>query len=183
MVATFRRARKGDISVTFGVEEHRLLRHVLGEMLELLADDEDGVDDDPLARAVGIGTATEAPDDPALARLFPDGYTDDPTASADFRRYTEPGLRSAKTTALRTAMDSLGEEPGRVVLTPEQAESWLGALNDTRLVLGERLGVTEDLDELVESLGEDDPRLLSLYVYDRLTFLQESLVQAIWSGA
>jgi hypothetical protein len=183
VVATFRRARKGDVAATFGADEHRLLRHVLGEMLELLAQEESGPEDDPLARALGIGTATEAPADPALARLFPDGYTDDAEASADFRRYTEPGLRSGKTARLRTALDGLGEQPGRVVLTAEQADAWLGALNDTRLVLGERLGVTEDLDELVESIEEDDPRLLSLYVYDRLTYLQESLVQALWSGA
>lgn len=183
MVATFRRARKGDVSATFGADEHRLFRHVLSEMLTLLESSEPPeADDDPLARAVGIGTATEAPEDPALARLFPDGYTDDSAASADFRRYTEPGLRSAKLTGLQTALATLGEDPGKVVLTPEQAEAWLGALNDTRLVLGERLGVTEDLEELVDSLAEDDPRLVSLWVYDRLTYLQESLVQALSSA-
>jgi hypothetical protein len=184
VAGTFRRARKGGISVTFGADEHRVLQHVLGEMLELLqAEGAEVAEDDPLARAVGIGTATEVPADPALARLFPDGYVDDPEASADFRRYTEPGLRSAKSTALETALASLGEEPQKVVLSPEQAQAWLSALNDTRLVLGERLNVTEDLQALVESLHDDDPRLALLWVYDRLTFLQESLVQALWSGA
>jgi len=66
------------------------------------------------------------------------------------------------------------------VLDLEQAQAWLQALNDTRLVLGQRLGVTEDLDELIESLSEDDPRLGLLWVYDRLTYLQESLVGALW---
>ena len=180
-MATFRRARKGAVSVTFGADEHRLLRHVLGEMLELLEPDQAAApdDDDPLARALGIGTATEAPADPALARLFPDGYSDDTEASADFRRYTEPALRDRKVSALRTAYEGLGSDPGRLVLTTDEAEAWLGALNDTRLVLGERLGVTEDLQELVDSLEDDDPRLALLWVYDRLTFLQESLVQAL----
>jgi uncharacterized protein DUF2017 len=184
VAGNFRRARKGDISVTFGADEHRVLQHVLGEMLELLLDDgsADAVEDDPLARAVGIGTATEAPADPALARLFPDGYVDDPEASADFRRYTEPGLRSAKVTSLETALETLGEEPHKVVLSPEQAQAWLSALNDTRLVLGQRLKVTEDLEAMVESLQDDDPRLALLWVYDRLTYLQESLVQALWTG-
>jgi hypothetical protein len=68
-----------------------------------------------------------------------------------------------------------------VTLTSEQAEAWLRALNDTRLVLGERLGVTEDWDEVVASLVEDDPRLPLFWVYDRLTYLQETLVQALWS--
>jgi hypothetical protein len=180
VVAQFRRARKGGFSVTFGKSEARILRHVLGEMLELLGPD-DEPSDDPLAAALGIGTATSAPADPALARLFPDGYTDDPEASADFRRYTEQGLRDQKRAAARTALETIGEPGERQVLTAEQAEAWLRALNDTRLVLGDRLGVSEDLEELVESLAEDDPRLGLLWVYDRLTYLQESLVQALWA--
>jgi hypothetical protein len=169
------------VSVTFGADEARVLRHVLGEMLELLGPGE-AVDEDPLAVAVGIGTATTAPEDPALARLFPDGYTDDEEASADFRRYTEPGLRAAKREALQTALDTLGDPGHKVTLTTEQAEAWLRALNDTRLVLGQRLGVTEEWDELVAALSEDDPRLALFWVYDRLTYLQETLVQALWSG-
>jgi hypothetical protein len=180
VVAQFRRARKGGFSVTFGQSEARVLRHVLGEMLELLGPEAEPADD-PLAAALGIGTATAAPSDPALARLFPDGYTDDPAASSDFRRYTEPGLRDQKRVALRTALETIGEPGERQVLTPEQAEAWLRALNDTRLVLGDRLGVTEDLEELVQSLADDDPRLGLLWVYDRLTTLQESLVQALWA--
>lgn len=186
MVATFRRARNGRVAASFGPDEHRVLRHVLTEMRELLGDDSAtaaGGEDDPLARALGIGTATEAPADPALARLFPDGYTDDPQAAADFRRYTEPGLRSAKQVRLETALTTLGDQPGKVTLDAAQAEAWLGALTDTRLVLGERLGVTEDLDELVGSLDEDDPRLPLLWVYDRLTYLQETLVHALWSAS
>ena len=179
MVAQFRRARKGGVSVTFGQAETRILRHILEEMLELFGP-EDAPSDDPLAAALGIGTSTTAPTDPALARLFPDGYTDDPEASADFRRYTETGLRDTKRAAARTALESIGEPGVRQVLDLEQAQAWLRALNDTRLVLGQRLGVTEDFEELIASLEEDDPRLGMLWVYDRLTYLQESLVRALW---
>lgn len=181
VVSAFRRVRRGGVSVTFGVDEERWLRHVLTEMLELLGPEETPAAEDPLAAAVGIGTATVAPEDPALARLFPDGYTDDPEAAADFRRYTEPGLRSAKRQALRTALATLA--PERVLLDDDQADAWLRALNDTRLVLGERLGVTEDWDEQVDALPDDDPRLVMFFVYDRLTYLQETLVQALWSGS
>jgi hypothetical protein len=66
VVAQFRRARKGGFSVTFGQSEARVLRHVLGEMLELLGPEAEPADD-PLAAALGIGTATTAPSDPALA--------------------------------------------------------------------------------------------------------------------
>lgn len=180
----FRRTRLGEIQLTLGADEHGVLSHVLVEMAELLAESrdaggDDAEEDDPLARALGIGTATEAPTDPALARLFPDGYVDDAEASADFRRYTEPGLRSAKGAALAMTIATLSEVPRRLPLTSEQTMAWLSALNDTRLVLGERLGVTEDLDALVSSLGQDDPRLALLWVYDRLSYLQETLVEAL----
>ena len=73
------------------------------------------------------------------------------------------------------------DEPGaRRVLTAEEQEAWLRALNDTRLVLGERLGITEDWDEMVAGLVDDDPRLPLFLVYDRLTYLQEMLVQSLW---
>jgi len=185
VVASFRRARKGGVSVTFGVDESRVLRHVFGEMIELLGQSagSEAPDEDPLAVAVGIGTSTTVPTDPALARLFPDGYTDDADASADFRRYTETGLRSTKLAALQTASSTIGEPGRRVTLTPEQAEAWLRALNDTRLVLGERLGITDEIEEVIASLGEDDPRLALFWVYDRLTYLQETLVQTLWSGS
>jgi len=180
VVAHFRRARSGGLSVTFDATEARLLRHVFAEMLELLGDSGSDVEDDPLAAAVGIGTATEAPEDPALARLFPDGYTDDAEASADFRRYTEPGLRAQKRAALQTALRMLGEGGQRLAVSDDEAGAWLRALNDTRLVLGQRLDVSEDWDEIAESLTPDDPRLPLFWVYDRLTYLEESLVQALW---
>ncbi|MDQ1628539.1 MAG: hypothetical protein QOI54_2283 [Actinomycetota bacterium] len=175
----FRRSRKGQVAMSLSPQEARVIRHVLGEMLELLGPSE-SPDQDPLAAAVDIGTTTVVPDDSALARLFPDGYTDDPDASADFRRYTEPGLREAKRSAARTALATLGEPGGKRVLTTEESEAWLRALNDTRLVLGERLGITEDWDELVAGLSDGDPRLALFWVYDRLTYLQETLVRALW---
>ena len=45
---------------------------------------------------------TMAPEDPVLARLLPDGYRDDPEAAGEFRKYTEPSLRSAKHQAAQT---------------------------------------------------------------------------------
>lgn len=178
MSTGFKRSRKG-VTMQLADEEARVIKHVLGEMLQLLASTEP-VQDDPLAAAVGIGTSTSAPDDAALARLFPDGYTDDPDAAADFRRYTEPGLRDAKQAAAQTALATLSEPSAKRLLTPEEADAWLRALNDVRLVLGERLGITEEWDQLLAALADEDPRLPLFWVYDRLTYLQESLVRALW---
>ena len=80
MVASFRRARKGGVSVTFGVDESRVLRHVLGEMVELLGTDAaDSADEDPLAVAVGIGTNRSG-------RSLPTGPATTPHASSGWSR-------------------------------------------------------------------------------------------------
>ena len=176
----FKRGRRaGSVTVTFDEPDVELLRHVLTEMLELLGPADDG-DVDPLAAAVGIGTATTAPEDPALARLFPDGYRDDDAAAADFRRYTEGGLREGKRSAIVRALATLDSPGTKRVIGPEDADAWLRSLTDLRLVLGERLGVTEDWEERLEALDDDDPMLGAYWLYDRLTMLQESLVQALW---
>jgi hypothetical protein len=179
VVSQFRRGRKGAIYLTLSSVETRILRHLFEEMLELLGPEEP-TSDDPLVAALGIGTETKPPQDPALARLFPDAYPDDPEAAGEFRRYTEPTLREAKRAATRMALASISAPDERQMLTAEQADAWLRALNDTRLVLGERLGMTEDVDELIDSLDDDDPRLGLFWIYDRLTYLQETLVQALW---
>ena len=36
----------------------------------------------------------------------------------------------------------------QIALTPDEVQAWLGVLNDTRLVLGTRLGVTEEEREV-----------------------------------
>ena len=185
--AVFRRDPGGHVVVAFDEAEERLYRQVLDQVLRLLDTGDEGAEGaeaDPLAASLGIGTSTTEPEDPALARLFPTAYQDDPEAAADFRRYTEPGLRQGKTAALRTALDAL--RPGYVELTDEQAQAWLSALNDCRLVLGARLAISEDWDErlaeLADQLADDDPALFVYFIYGHLSYLQESLVEALAEG-
>jgi hypothetical protein len=120
------------------------------------------------------------PDDPVLARLLPDAYPDDPAAAGEFRRYTESGLRSGKVAAARTVLDTLPEGGGRVRLSAEQAQAWLRSLNDIRLALGVRLEVTEDRDAMLERADQGGPQAAGLWIYDWLTLLQETLVEALW---
>ena len=56
------------------------------------------------------------------------------------------------------------------------AAAWLSALNDVRLALGTALDVTEDMPD---ELPADDPREPHLNVYHWLTWVQESLIQAV----
>ena len=94
--------------------ERAILDDLAQQVIGLLEQD-DAPPSDPLAAMVGIGTETEPPDDPALARLLPDGFTDDPAASAEFRRFTEVGLRQRKVADAREVRRGLeGASPLRL---------------------------------------------------------------------
>lgn len=181
----FRRTRRG-IRARLDDNERGLLAHLLVEVHELLDDDAAPDDDDPLAQLVGIGTAVEPPSDPALARLLPDAHRDDPEAAAEFRRYTEAGLRQRKRAGLEVARRTLGRE-GALLLDDDEARAWVVALTDVRLVLASRMGLEVDEDhERLEALAEeqadaDEPGGLGvlLAIYDFLTWLQETLVEAL----
>jgi Domain of unknown function (DUF2017) len=132
-----------------------------------------------MAAQFSVAEAAELPDDPILARLLPDVYADDAKASGEFRRYTEIGLRSGKVAAAQTVLDTLPASGGRVRLSGPDAQAWLRAINDVRLSLGVVLGVTDDFDDTVRNLAEDDPRAAYIGVYQWLAYLQESLVEAL----
>jgi hypothetical protein len=128
---------------------------------------------------LGLGEPSRAPEDPALARLLPDAYRDDPDAAGEFRRYTEQSLRSAKQETARAVLDTLPAAGGPVKLAADQAQAWLRALNDLRLVLGVRLGVTEEFEDQWEELDPADPVAAAFGIYAWLGEVQESLVQAL----
>ena len=149
-----------------------------------------GSGDDPLsghwdspeefAALLGLSDSTALPEDPVLARLLPDAYRDDAEAAGDFRRYTEQDLRSGKVAAARTVLATLPEGGGQVRLSTDDAQAWLRAINDVRLALGVRLSITEDFEERLAGLDPEDPRSAYFWVYDWLTYLQETLVHALW---
>ena len=128
---------------------------------------------------LGFSPRTRAPLDPALARLLPDAYRDDPDAAGEFRRYTEQSLRSAKQEVAQTVLDTLPADGGPVKLSRDQAQAWLRALNDVRLTLGVRLGVTEEFEDEWNQLDPLDPRATAFEVYAWLGDVQASLVQAL----
>jgi hypothetical protein len=127
--------------------------------------------------------------DPALDRLLPSAHRDDPALAAEFRRLTEHGLRDRKATNLATAITALLDPEGdKVRLDQEQAQAMVVALTDARLLLGERLGLRTDEDsdllhDRLESASEEDPQLYLAAYYDFLTWLQESLIQALMAGS
>lgn len=134
----------GEIVVEFEEGELGMLRTLVGEYVELLS---------------------QGDDDPAMDRLFPDGYRDDPEAAAEFRRYTRAGLVSRKAAGARAFADALAPE---VRLAPDAAAAWLPPITDFRLVLAERLGIRQDGDPIPDTpVGA---------VYEWLGHLQESML-------
>jgi hypothetical protein len=164
-VIPFRRRRDGRVAARFEPGEAQLLLSLAEEAGDL-------------ARAAA--SPENAIADPALGRLLPDAYPDDPEASAEFRRFTAPGLADRKEAAARTMQDTLSSAPGgarvEVVLDDAQATAWLRTITDLRLVLAARLGIREDGDE-----GDihDEESAMQRAVYDWLAAVQEFLVLAL----
>jgi hypothetical protein len=140
---------------------------------------DDGGETAALEKLVGLSDNAKVSDDPILARLLPDAYRDDEAAAGEFRRYTEHGLRSGKVASAQTVLGTLPEDGGRVLLTEEQAQAWLRSLNDIRIALGVRLEVTEDRDEMLDRVEKGGPEAAGLGIYDWLSLLQSTLVQAL----
>jgi hypothetical protein len=157
--------RGGWCVARFAPGEAAVLQQVLGEVIALLSEGFDR-------------------GDPVVERLFPDVYRDDPAAAADLRRYTEDDLKVGKLEQAESMLAVLPAGGGEVRLDEEQAEAWLRALTDARLALGLRLDIRDDTEleaEIDEAVLRDptSPRVGQLSVYAYLTYLQESLLEAL----
>ncbi|WP_020657345.1 DUF2017 domain-containing protein [Amycolatopsis benzoatilytica] len=178
--------RKGDVILAgFEQQEAAVLRGLVGQLEDMLTARAEEAPQDELAELTGIRTGpSESPDDPVLSRLLPDFHKLDPDnpsseeldSAAAMRSLHEPELLEKKVGVAKTVLDTLPRDGGPVQLSFEQADAWLGALNDVRLALGTALDVTEDMPD---ELPEDDPRAPHLGVYHWLTWVQETLIQAL----
>ncbi|MGU3437741.1 DUF2017 domain-containing protein [Actinomycetes bacterium M1A6_2h] len=171
--------------------EAAVLRSLVSSVGELLEQRSAESPQDDLAALTGIRAGnTTKPTDPTLARLLPDFHRPEGADAADpqlelaeqadlngaLRSIHEPDIIDAKRAAGAVVLETLPVDGGRVVLTPEQADAWLSALNDVRLALGTTLGIEADTPDEFDA---DDPRAPHLDVYHWLTWMQDSLVQAL----
>jgi hypothetical protein len=178
--------RKGDRVVgVFDEQEAALVRGLVRQVQEMLEVRAEEAPQDELAEMTGIRTgASTAPDDPILSRLLPDFHrldddapsVEDQNSAAALRSLHEPELLDLKTGVAGVLLDTCPPDGGEVRLDDDQANAWLAALNDVRLALGTALDVTEDMPD---TLPPDDPREPHLSVYHWLTWVQESLIQAV----
>ena len=112
-------------------------------------------------------------DDPSLRRLAPPAYEHDAAASSDYAAMVHGDLLDGR----RQALATLARTASADTLTEDELGSWLTATNDLRLVLGTRLGVSEDTQGLMPS--EDDPHAPEWVAYNYLSWLQEEVVAAL----
>jgi len=147
----FERGEGGGVELRLSREERSLLAGVVAELRALLEG---------------------APGDPSLRRLFPPAYDEAEDESA-YRELMGGELLDGRLAALDLVARTLDQER----LDAEEADAWLRALNDLRLVLGTRLDVREDT--FAEQLRQDDPRAPALAIYAYLSWMQEQLIEAL----
>jgi len=131
----------------------------------------------------------DAEDDPVRGRLFPRAYLD-PTREESEREWqalVHPELLRDRLAALDTLLATLERATDRpsdreVILVDEEPDAWLSMLNDARLALGTRLGVTDETDlEAHRAAAGDDPEAAAYEIYGWLTWLEGDLVEMLMS--
>jgi hypothetical protein len=167
----FARLGEAGLRVTLGVEEVDLLTSLPEGLAALYQDPAD--------------VGPDAPPDPVRDRLFPRAYLD-PTAEAaeaEWRGLVHPELvrdRLAALERLRAALEGgTAKRRGRITVDLEEDDvtAWLSVINDARLALGTRCGVTEDTD--FATADPSQPNGQGLLVYAWLTELQADLVETL----
>ena len=192
MTGFARHRRSGRVIATFTGFEADLLRSLAGQLVELLRNEAAVPPDaqDPFEALMDFSGPESEPDDPVLARLFPTAYPGDEEASAEFRRFTEGGLRDGKAAGACLIIDTLEEaglppeltEDGLMIdveLEEGPAETWMRSFTDLRLALATRLGVEEGDEAYWHSLPDEDPRAQAHDIYEWVGYLQETLVDAL----
>ncbi|GAB2477451.1 DUF2017 family protein [Jatrophihabitans fulvus] len=150
------RLREKPLRLELGPGENKLLDGLLDELGQLLEADD--------------------PDDAARQRLFPSAYPDDADAEAEYRSITETGLRDDRLARIEECAADLADGSATIALADEAAvRRWIQVLNDLRLALGTRLGVTEEPPEI----DPDDPAMHPWAVYHWLTAVQDTVVNAV----
>lgn len=157
-----RRLPDGDFLVRLPNRERQVLRSLPEQLGSVLAGEQD------------IGGAVE--------RLYPRAY-DAAGDEAEYREMVGDSLVEERLEALEAFARTLdgGQLRGsgwRVQLDPDEADAWLSAINDARLVLGCLLGIADE-SRWERGPDADDPTSMMLYY---LGWLEEELVAAMMGG-
>jgi len=106
-----------------------------------------------------------------IRRLYPTAYPEDEEFEADYKSMVHDQLLMARLEAI----DTVEATVTNTEITSEQADQWMGTINEIRLVLGTKLDVSEDDEGEIDS---DDPEASSRVIYQVLTSILGSLTDA-----
>jgi hypothetical protein len=148
-----KRSRKGGFDLRLPESERQLVTSLVGQLRRVL-------------------TGEDVAADPGMRRLFPSAYADDAARDAEYREMVHDDLLAARLGALDVVEATVGASN----VDEAQLLAWMGAINDLRLVLGTRLDVSE---ETAFDADPEDPDAPALAVYQYLSFLLESIVDAL----
>ena len=148
-----KRSRKGGFDLRLPESERQLVTSLVGQLRRVL-------------------TGDDVAADPGMRRLFPSAYADDAARDAEYREMVHDDLLAARLGALDVVEATVGASN----VDEAQLLAWMGAINDLRLVLGTRLDVSE---ETAFDPDPEDPDAPALAVYQYLSFLLESIVDAL----
>jgi len=148
-----KRARNGTFELRIPADERELLRSLGPQMRAVLTQEGDA--------------------DAAVERLFPVAYPTDEDRQTEYRLLVHDELLESHLGALTVLEETADADR----LDQDQLSAWMRAVNEVRLVLGTRLGVTEEGDE--RPLDLRDPRAPAYAVYDYLTYLQGEIIEAL----
>ena len=148
-----RRTRQGDFELRIPTEEREILAGLPSRLRELLGSD-----------------------DPAVGRLFPPAYENDPVRQAEYENLVRGDLTAQRLRSLEIMDETLRSDR----LDEEQLSAWLGALNDLRLVLGTKLDVDEDMDP--DDISDTDEQAPAYALYYYLGWLEEQIVAELAAG-
>jgi hypothetical protein len=141
-----KRVRGGVYKLRLSPEERDLLRDLPNQLKNLLAET----------------------NEPALKRLFPPAYIDDPEGEAEYRRLVGADLLQGR----QASLDTMAASIDATELDEQQITAWLSSLNDLRLVIGTQLDVQE----------ADEPMDTPIHqVYYYLSMLEEAVISALAS--
>lgn len=188
------RSTPGGYETTIDEDVAVLMQTLLGETILIL----DAPTQEPLLSALLSEDERDEPDDPTLKILLP-SMSSDPEEASALRALTEDALRTLKTERLQIIGRKLAElatsESRTFTIEHEDVWQWLSGLNDLRLVLAGRLGVsapgdTEHWYERAAALLAHDsakPRKISAeelvgLVFVLVSWWQDSLLQAVQEG-
>lgn len=150
-----RRVAPSRFAVRLSDQERDAVRRFVGQLRQLL-------------------TSESPSSDPGMARLFPPALPeDDVLGNLEWEQQHGNELLLGKLEAL----DVVDRTLERQELTEDELLAWLGSLNSIRLVVGTRLGVTEESTERDFEGDEETAQMFALYGY--LTWLEGWVIQAL----